>query len=551
MSYASPSVEQLNSKRSDEVVSLAPLRDFFYVMRGWIVWGGIAIVILGLVIVAAIWRGAPKVRYGELKISLTFPGAQNGQYPNNLPFSPEDILSADILKQVYDKYQVRDFIPFEEFRDGFSIRQNGAALRGLRDSFEERLKDPKLIGTERQRLEEEFKLQRASMPSTEYTLIWLQPNRMIPAELQAKVLEDIPKIWSQETIQNKKVLQFPVPLPNPSTPFDSEYATANPFGAYDLLDVRLNSLSEGLGVISGLPGANQAVLPNGTGLIDLQIRLRSFREEDMSAFETRILFNQGSAEEAAMIQNALASQISSREREVHHAERQVELLSKSFQDYLDGRGGSKAQRREKQEAGQGSSDGEKRDGPLEDSSTSEFSLLKHLEESTSLEQEQAYRKQFIDQITSVRKNLGVRQSQLEEARQNVFLVKKYTGPSPGGAIPGKARPSGEASKWPSTAFTSIPAMDINEFATMWSPLNENASLAVNLVEMISKNYFGESVVFYTVHRPFTAGVVLGPGLSTLALSFVAWGIFGFAILLGWSWIYYRHKILPKDLRKMK
>ncbi len=141
-----------------------------------------------------------------------------------------------------------------------------------------------------------------------------------------------------------------------------------------------------------------------------------------------------------MIQNALAYQISSREREVHHAERQVELLSKSFQDYLDGRGGSKAQRREKQETGQSSSDGEKKDGPIEDASTSEFSLLKHLEESTSLQQEQTYRKQFIDQITSARKDLGVRQSQLEEARQNVFLVKKFTGPSAGGAMPGKARP---------------------------------------------------------------------------------------------------------------
>jgi len=94
-------------------------------------------------------------------------------------------------------------------------------------------------------------------------------------------------------------------------------------------------------------------------------------------------------------------------------------------------------------------------------------------------------------------------------------------------------------------------MDINEFATMWSHLNENASLAVNLVEMISKNYFGESVVFYTVYRPFKTGVAIGPELGTLLIAFVAWVIFGFAVLLGWSWIYYRHKIFPKDLRKMK
>ena len=551
MDSALPPAEQLDSKRVNDVVSLAPLRNFFYVMRGWIGWGGIAIVFLGLVIVAAIYLGAPKVRYGELKISLTFPGAQNGLYPNNLPFSPEDILSADILKQVYDKYRVRDFIPFEEFRDSFSIRQNGTALQQLRDSFQNRLQDPKLLGTERQRLEEEFKLQRASMPSTEYTLIWLQPNRILPADLQAKVLEDIPQIWSQETIKNKKVLQFPVPLPNPRAPFDSEYAASNPFGAYDLLDVRLNSLSVGLGEIGTLPGANQAHLPNGTGLIDLQIRLRSFKEEDMSAFQTRLLFSQGSAEEAALIQNALAYQISSREREVHNAERQVELLTKSFQDYLDGRGGNKAQRREKQEVGQGPSDGEKRDGSVEATSTSEFSLLTHLEESTSLEQEQAYRKQFIDQITTARKELGLRQAHLEEARQDVFLVKKFTKPSSGGAMTGKVGPTGESDKWPATAFTAIPAMDINEFATMWSHLNEIASLAVNLVEMISKNYFGESVVFYTVYRPFTAGVVLGPARSTLVVAFMAWCILGFAVLVGWSWIYYRHRILHKDMRKRK
>jgi hypothetical protein len=551
MSYAPPSVEQLNSRKSKEVVSLAPLRDFFYVMRGWIGWGGIAIILLGLVIFAAIWHGAPKAHYGQLKISLTFQGAQNGQYPNNLPFSPEDILSADILKQVYDKYQVRDLIPFEEFREGFSIRQNGTALQDLRNSFQERLKDPKLIGTERQRLEEEFRLQRASTPSTEYTLIWLQPNRTIPAELQAKVLEDIPKIWSQEAIQNKRVLQFPVPLPNPSAPFDSEYAAGNPFGSYDLLDIRLNSLSEGLGVIGGLPGANQAVLPNGTGLIDLQIQLRSFREEDLSAFETRILFNQGSAKEAALIQNALTYAISAREREVQHAERQVELLSKSFQDYLDGRGVSKAQRREKQEAGQEPSDVEKKDGPLEGAPASDVSILTHLVESTSLQQEQTYRKQFIDQMTSARKDLGLRRAQLEESRQNVFLVKKHTEPSSGGGMSDKTRPSGEPDKWPSTAFTSIPAMDMSEFATMWSHVNELASLAQNLVGIISKNYFGENIVFYTVYRPFAAGTILLPGLGTLLIAFVGWCALGFAVLVGCSWIYYRQKILPKKMRKMK
>ena len=551
MNSASPPAEQLDSKRPNDVVSLTPLRDFFYTMRGWIGWGGIAIIFLGLVIVTGIWLGAPKVRYGQLKISLTFPGAQDGRYPNNLPFSPEDILSADILKQVYDKYRVRDFVSFEEFRGGFSIRQNGTALQKLRDSFQNRLKDPKLFGTERQRLEEEFKLQRASMPSTEYTLIWLQQNQIIPADLQAKVLEDILQIWSQETIQNKKVLQFPVPLPNPRAPFDSEYAAANPFGAYDLLDVRLNSLNEGLGVIGNLPGANQALLPNGIGLIDLQIRLRSFKEEDMSAFQTRLLFSQGSAEEAALIQNALTYQISSREREVHNAERQVELLTKSFQDYLDGRRANKSQRRDKQGEAQSPNDREKADDSSEATSTTEFSLLTHLEEARSVAQEQSYRKQFIEQITSARKELGVRRAQLEEARQDIFLVKKFTKPSSAGAMTSKAGPTGESDMAASTALTSIPAIDLNEFATMWSHLNEITSLAVNLVEMISKNYFGENVAFFAVYRPFTAGVVLGPGLGTLVVAFVAWCTFGFSVLMGSTWLYYRHKTLHKYLRKTK
>jgi hypothetical protein len=547
MDSASPSVEQLNSKRPNEVVSLAPLRDFFYVMRGWISWGGIAIVLLGLVIIAAIWHGAPKVRYGQIKIALEFPGAQEGKYPNNLSFSPEDILSADIMKQVYDKYRVSDFISFKEFQEGITIRQDGNAVQKLVSSFRSQAEDPKLLGTERQQLNEEYNINRSNINSVDYTLIWVQQDQIIPTDLQAKVLEGMLQIWAHDSIEKKKALTFAVPLPNPRENLNIENAGTNPFGAYDLLAQRLGSIINAFGYMQKLPGANQAVLPNGLGLIDLQMQARSFKEQDMEAFQNRLIFSHGSVVEDALIQNALVYQVTSRQGEVRKAERQLEVLTKTFEDYLNGRKGPKF-------ANQGPRDkleGETttRRAVADEGRTQEFPLLTRLEEATGIPQETYFRKHFVEMITLARQELEINKANLEETRQNVFLIQKLKEPVGQNSMTGKAYSFGEPDIRTSTVLTQLSNVDLNEFANISSQLNEIISFASNLVDLISRNYFGDRVIFYSVVQPFTEVAEIGDKQRGLVSGFVAICILGFVVLVGCSWMYYRHKTSHKYLRK--
>jgi len=532
---------------ADDTVSLAPLKSFLHAVRLWF-WIGISgLAIFGLIVAGVVWVTTPRILYGSLGISINFLGSQQGTYPNQLPFSPEDLLAPSILRHVYEKNRIQDVCAFEEFETAFSIRQDGSALEGIAQEYADRLSNKKLSGPERLRLQEELRNRLKTVRSTEYQLIWEQPERGAPPDLQAKVLEDIPRTWSEEALKVKRVLEFPVPLPNPRAPFDLEYAGANPSGAFDQLAERANALGTGLGLIAALPGANQAALPDGVSLVDLQIRHRSFVEQDLEGFQNRILFQQASAAETALIQEALSYQIRSREEELELAQRRVKMLTRSLDDYLKGRRlrPTSAENLPNQ-AGQSGDNQEK--GITEDLGNAEIPLLGRLEEVATVQQEQSYRRDFIEKITLAREDVSQKQARLEESRRNTFLVKK-TAPTPPPPVSaakagGTADPGGGALQ----TLTPIPTLDPMEFSPVWNQLNSLIGMSESLVGVISKNYLGDNVTLYTVTRPYEQKMVAGIRPKTLALFLVAWVALGSAILVGVLCTYYRWKKLLKNAR---
>jgi len=530
----------------DDVASLAPLGVFFHSVRRWL-WLGIScLILMGLMLTAALWWTAPGTPYGTLGLSISFPGAQEGLYPNNLPFSPEDLLAQSVLRQVFEKNRLQDFSSFEDFLSALSIRQDGEALERLQGDYEKRLEDKRVLGPERLRLQEEFQSRLRTARSTEYQLVWLQHGRTVPLELQAKVLEDIPRLWAEEVTRVKRVLEFAVPLPNPRAVFDLEYASANPFGAFDQLAERAGALGLGIGGIANLPGASRAALPDGTSLIDLQIRHRAFTEQDLEAFQNRILFQQGSVAEAALIQDALTFQIRSREEELEQAQRRVDLLSRSLQDYLMGRR-LKSSPAENQPGKPDSAGQSSESATLEDSALAAIPFLGRLEEVATLQQEQAYRRDFIDRITRAREDASMKQARLEESRRNIFLVKKAAAPLARPAPASSAGSMTDPGSVPLPAATAFPPMDMNDFAAIWGQLNDLIGQSINLVGIISRNYLGDNVSLYQISSPFAAGVVPGVSFRILALALVAWVLLGLAGLLGVLWAYYRYGVLRKDI----
>jgi hypothetical protein len=349
------------------------------------------------------------------------------------------------------------------------------------------------------------------------------------------VLEDIPRVWAEDAIQVKRVLEFVVFLPNPRAPLDVDYVSSNPFGAFNQLSERAAALGIGLKAISDLPGSSQATLQDGTSLVDLQIRQRSFCEQDLTAFENRMLFQQGSSLELALIQEAMVSQIQAREEELEIAQRRVEMLKQTFHDYINGR-----QKRPIVPGERGTKNGDTQESAPEEAgmveTTSEVPILNRLSDAASMGQDTSYRKEFIDRITRAREDAATKEMRLEEARRNIFLVKKDdVRSSPRGS------PSGSQidplTKSLALSKSSL-AFDIGEFAAIWGELSQLIGLASDIVGVISRHNIPHDTPLYTISQSFEQRTYSKTGGVNLALFLASWCSLGFGVLVFFRWFVY-------------
>ncbi len=97
--------------------------------------------LVGAVVAACFLWGQPVRRMSVLEFRPTFTGAAEGAYPNDLPFSSTDVVSALLLDLVYDKNRIADYCSREAFRSGFFIEQRSDASAFLDAEYQARLSD--------------------------------------------------------------------------------------------------------------------------------------------------------------------------------------------------------------------------------------------------------------------------------------------------------------------------------------------------------------------------------------------------------------------------
>ena len=78
---------------ADDVLSLAPLWELMRQQKRWLQVGLAGLLLGGLLLVGSVWFLAPKTEVCSIDLSLGFKGAQDGKYPNDLPFSAEELLT--------------------------------------------------------------------------------------------------------------------------------------------------------------------------------------------------------------------------------------------------------------------------------------------------------------------------------------------------------------------------------------------------------------------------------------------------------------------------
>ena len=541
MSYASPATQQLDFfRKQSSVASLAPLRTLYRSYRLWFQLGAIGLALSGLILAVAVWFTSPITTISSIGISLDFQGAQQGKYSHGLPFSPEDLLDQSLLEKLYEKHQLQQWLDFNSFKNALSINQSGKALNELRREYESKLGNAKLSGLERRNLEAEFQSRLKTATSSLFTISWTEYGRIAgqpPGAVRQKVLEDLPLLWAETAISQKRVLLFPTSFPSlEGWTSDGGAMASDPTETVAFLSRRMKVLEKGLAVIELLPGAKQATLPDGTSLIDLQVRLRAFDEQLLPALRQR--FFAGAASEQALKQ--LLTILEGIEQEhtgqLSLASDRLKALTQTYQDYLVSMSADTATPTPlSANSGANQVSGE---------TQGQDSFLSQLLDFARSTADQPYRQKWVDQISQSRLEVGRLEVMVNKDKENIAqariaLAAKVLEKTKGSVSSAIQPPPPRNDRAVRTDEATIGAKELNTLRK----LSEDSK---DLAAIISQNYIGQSPTLFSISQPFRVGEIRALKATTLLIGVGTWLILGSAVL---ALLVFVHSRIHANIRK--
>src|SRR5450759_4719095 len=210
--------DHLDHERDDAYVTEEPvsvshfahtLRHYMPAISLWLA----AVVLIYLIGAIIAYLVAPSQRITSLPFRLDFEGASRGEYPNGLKFSPAEITATPVLLRVYQDNDLKRFIGFETFARSVFVLESNREYDQLAAEYQTRLADLKLSPFDRERIEKEFEVKRASLNKSGYSLSFVSSRETasIPRLTLAKVLSDILATWARQAAVEKRVLDYQVP----------------------------------------------------------------------------------------------------------------------------------------------------------------------------------------------------------------------------------------------------------------------------------------------------------------------------------------------------
>jgi len=400
---------QLADPIADEnIVSLAPLGSLIWRYRHWLMVCFFGCGLAGVGLLATLALVLPHTTEASVGLGLKFARIAKGEYPNRQPFSPNHLLSTDILKKVYNGNHLEEYLEFDDFKNSLAVKPSGDSLATLQLEYKMKLRERKLSIEERDRLEKEYRTRRQTIIKSEYSVFWTQKGwlaKMISASVKAKVMEDIPRFWAEDAVYIKKVLAMADFLP---TRIQSENSVEKIVSNAIDIGVRSRVLNKGLAELSGLPGGTQLKLPNGTTLVDLRDRLRVLREVGLNRVQEALVTFSADKEEKIKLQEMLRGRLRSREKAFFLEKSKLEPIEKGYRDYLASRRGVDSGR---SGTARGLGDGA-------GSTTFQISdnFLGKWIEMTKPFADEEYRQALVDQISSERQGLLEMEFNVEEIK---------------------------------------------------------------------------------------------------------------------------------------
>lgn len=201
--------------------------------------------------------GQPTRTVVSLEFRPTFSGLSDLQYPNGLPFSPDDVTAGPVLDLVYDTNNISSVCDREAFRAGFFVEQRSDQSVFLDLEYVSKLSEPRITMVERRLLQEEHATKRRALP-IQYRVVFLVPpacSALAPVVL-TKVLTEVVSTWASESENKRGVLKHQVAV---LTPASLDVKVDGPGGLLlraDLLRTALQRVGANIDQVGKMPGAN-------------------------------------------------------------------------------------------------------------------------------------------------------------------------------------------------------------------------------------------------------------------------------------------------------
>ncbi len=220
----------------------------------------------------------PGTTVASIGLRFPFDGVSEGNYPNGLRFSPQDLVAPVVLERVYAENDLGPVEDFDRFKRSFFITQSNQAREELRAEYSVKLRDSRLSAAERRELEDDFTARLKGLQTNTFRLAWesRSPVALAPAQVE-KVLLDIPATWARIADETRGVLGYDVALAS-ALPATQAAAAADPLLTGELLRRTAQNLSSVATELAELPGATLVRGRDGETVIDLGEQVSAFVE---------------------------------------------------------------------------------------------------------------------------------------------------------------------------------------------------------------------------------------------------------------------------------
>lgn len=432
----------------------------------------LGVLLLYAVLAFLIYLGSPSQKVTSLPFRLEFEGANRGEYPNGTKFSTTEITATPVLLKVYKENDLARFLNFERFSRAIFVLESSQAYEALAREYQARLSDAKLNPVDRERIQKEYELKRASLSQSGYSLNFLSSKETgtLPASTVKKVLSDILGEWANYAATQKKALQYRVSVLSPNIiqkPTGAQ--AADHILGVRILRSRIDKVLRNIEQIKEIPGADLA----RTAKEQISLDEATLRLEDIVRFRLEPLI--GMIRAGGLVRNPtstvrfLEEQLSYDTRELKEAEERTRVLRDALSLYTQ----KPANVFGDADTGQRSNDPSPGSGQTVMPQLGE-SFLDRLVSMTGELADREYRQKMVDEIKEAGLNTVPLLSLVQYDQQLIETVRKPAPP---------ATPTDEAEQMVQRQFDAIYADvsktigDVNEiYATLSRNLNPSTEL---------------------------------------------------------------------------